>query len=225
MLYFHLDSQDLSAASPAMALERSARPLARCIRCTRHSRIPSRSISTTPPRAQEDITTLESAVSNQPPLPPLPFPFAATSKGTVNREKLSTPRKERLLAREARLRPIGSRRRRAALATSREIPFSQLPYQCFQEARKVLIEDRAGKVAEIEDLRAKINKWNAAEVPPEREAMREKRIGSWNQRIEQLKILADINDPLVKKNFEDGFGKVMCAEEVGLLANRQSQAI
>ena len=41
----------------------------------------------------------------------------------------------------------------------------------------------------------------------EREALKEKRIQSWTRQIEQFKILADINDPLVKKNFEDGFGR------------------
>lgn len=109
--------------------------------------------------------------------------------------------------------PVGSRRRRAAHASGANIPFQELPYQCFQEARKVLQEDRAEKVAEIEALRGKIAKWSAEEVPPEREALKEKRIQSWTKQIEQFKILADINDPLVKKNFEDGFGKpLLCGD-------------
>src|SRR5204863_6360819 len=42
--------------------------------------------------------------------------------------------------------PVGSRRRRAALRTSQNVPFEQLPYQCFQEARKILQEDRQEKL-------------------------------------------------------------------------------
>lgn len=71
----------------------------------------------------------------------------------------------------------------------------------------MLKEDRDEKVAEINDLKAKIVKWSAQDVPPEREAMKEKRIKSWRDHIERLKVLADINDPLVKKKFEDGLGE------------------
>lgn len=126
----------------------------------------------------------------------------------LNPEQVSNPRKERQLYREQKRYPIGSRRRRAALASSANIPFQELPYQCFQEARKVLNEDRAEKVAEIEDLKAKIVKLSAKDVPPEREAIKEKRLKSWNEHIDKLKIFADINDPLVKRNFEDGFGRL-----------------
>lgn len=102
--------------------------------------------------------------------------------------------------------PVGSRRRRAALQSSANIPFHMLPYQCFQEARSVLQEDRKEKVTEIDGLRRKILRLSAEDVPPEKEARREERLKSWRKDIERLKVLADINDPLVKKKFEDGIG-------------------
>ena len=208
---FHLDlaSDDLVSIqiSNTMALERSARPLARCLRCTRHNRIPSRSISATPWRSQEETPTTEPPSSAEPPPPPPPSAEIETDAlGTINPETVSNPRRERRLVRDQAQQPIGSRRRRAALASSANIPFEELPYQCFQEARRVLQTDRAEKVTEIEELRSKIAKWSAAAVPPEREAIKEKRLKSWTKEIERLKVLADINDPLVKKRFEDGFG-------------------
>lgn len=55
-------------------------------------------------------------------------------------------------------------------------------------------------------IRAKIDKETAKEIPPEKERVRELRIQAYNRDLERLKILVDINDPLVKKKFEDGFG-------------------
>ena len=43
----------------------------------------------------------------------------------------------------------------------------------------------------------------------EGESEREHRVRSMRGRIEDLKVLADINDPLVKKRFEDGLGTYM----------------
>jgi large subunit ribosomal protein L35 len=103
--------------------------------------------------------------------------------------------------------PIGSRRRRAALRTSDNIPFEQLPYQCFQEARKVLLEDRQEKLKAIEVERARLARLrerDAAEMGGEHR--KQVRIRSTEKYLEKLKILADINDPIVKKRFEDGLG-------------------
>lgn len=204
--HLHFGLVHLQMNNP-MALERSARPLARCMRCTRHDRIISRSISSSPWRAQEETTTTETS-SAPPPPPPQP---AETKSSPVekrpNPELVSNPRRERRMIRDHSTYPIGSRRRRAALASSANIPFEQLPYQCLQEARKVIQADRADKVAEIEELRGKIMKWTATEVPPERERIKELRLQSWTREIERLKILADSNDPLVKKKFEDGVGE------------------
>lgn len=117
-----------------------------------------------------------------------------------------TRRQERQLLRSG-VSPIGSRRRRAALQGSRNIPFEELPYQCFQEARKLLQEDRGEKIAQIETQRARIERLKEQKVDgPAGEAMREQRLVSMRKHLEYLKIQADINDPLVKKRFEDGDG-------------------
>jgi large subunit ribosomal protein L35 len=118
------------------------------------------------------------------------------------------PRLERRLAR-AGTPPIGSRRRRVALAQSPGIPFDQLPYQCFQEARKILQDDRQEKIQQIETERARIVRLRA--IKPEDsagEAYKQKRLKSMGITLEKLKILADINDPGVKRRFEDGLGMI-----------------
>lgn len=122
---------------------------------------------------------------------------------------VTSPRLERRLIRAGRF-PIGSRRRRAALQDSLNIPFEQLPFQCFQEARKVLLEDRAEKLEQIEKERGRLERLRAAN--PEDvggEAQKQTRIKSMEKHLEKLKILADINDPMIKKRFEDGMGKPM----------------
>lgn len=103
--------------------------------------------------------------------------------------------------------PIGSRRRRAALQSSNNIPFEQLPYQCFQEARKVLLADRAEKLEQIETMRQRIAR--VAALSSEEaggEQSRKSRLRAMQLHLERLKIHADINDPLVKRKFEDGQG-------------------
>ncbi|KAI9830461.1 MAG: hypothetical protein M1826_004698 [Phylliscum demangeonii] len=102
---------------------------------------------------------------------------------------------------------IGSRRRRAALQTSDNIPFEQLPYQCFQEARKILQANREEKLGEIEEQRARLVKLQAQPTSSAvAERQKDNRVTSMQKRLEELKVLADINDPLVKKRFEDGEG-------------------
>jgi len=105
--------------------------------------------------------------------------------------------------------PIGSRRRRAAIKTlgDNSIPFTQLPYQCFQEARKVLAEDREEKIKTIELFRSRIVRLMEADPTVcGGEENKQKRLDSMRRKLEQYKIFADINDPLVKKKFEDGHG-------------------
>ncbi len=103
---------------------------------------------------------------------------------------------------------LGSRRRRAALATTGNVPFEQMPYQCFQEARKILAQDREEKVAKIAAETAKIKRLELADASTFRsgESYKQKRLESYRDYVESLKILADINDPLVKRRFEDGQG-------------------
>ncbi len=105
----------------------------------------------------------------------------------------------------------GPRRRRLAIQQSSAIPFDQLPYQCFQEARKVLIVDREEKLQKIEKQRQRIlrlRNTEATEVPGGGRA-KDKSLKSMELFLEELKILADINDPNVKRRFEDGKGESM----------------
>lgn len=104
--------------------------------------------------------------------------------------------------------PVGSRRRRAAIRTSENVPFEQLPYQCFQEARKILQEDRQEKIQAIAKELTKIKRLEAtpADQVPGGERKKNLRLASLRKYLEELKILADINDPMVKRKFEDGLG-------------------
>lgn len=130
------------------------------------------------------------------------------SASSLDPNLVFTRRDERALQRTG-VSPIGSRRRRAALQGSANIPFERLPYQCFQEARKILQDDRAEKIKQIEVQRARIERLKAQEVSGAAgEAMKKNRLDSMQRHLEHMKILADMNDPLVKKRFEDGDG--MC---------------
>lgn len=104
--------------------------------------------------------------------------------------------------------PIGSRRRRAAVKSSDNIPFEQLPYQCFQEALKVLKGDREEKMKEIQTERLRISNLEAQDGAKLKGGEKEKqrRLQDMRNHLEWLKIQADINDPLIKKRFEDGEG-------------------
>jgi len=107
------------------------------------------------------------------------------------------------------IKPIGSRRRRAALQGSTNIPFEQLPYQCFQEARKILQADREEKLQQIEVERARIARLQAQDPAVSGgETEKHRRLRSMRKYLEELKILADINDPVIKKRFEDGEGMI-----------------
>ncbi len=105
--------------------------------------------------------------------------------------------------------PIGSRRRRVALQETSGIPFEQLPYQCFQEARKILIADREEKLKQIEADRARIIRLRDSDPALSGgEARKKQRLKDLVDKLEYLKILADVNDPLVKRRFEDGLGRL-----------------
>lgn len=97
-----------------------------------------------------------------------------------------------------------------AIAQSQGTPFEQLPFQCFQEARKVLIEDRQEKLKQIDTMRARIARLQEANGPDLHkggEPYKQKRLASMRKELEHLKILADINDPNVKRRFEDKKGQ------------------
>lgn len=126
-----------------------------------------------------------------------------------NPETAFVPRLEKKLV-AAGTPPVGSRRRRMAIAQSQGTPFEQLPFQCFQEARKVLIEDRQEKLKQIDTMRARIARLQEANGPDLHkggEPYKQKRLASMRKELEHLKILADINDPNVKRRFEDKKGQ------------------
>lgn len=107
--------------------------------------------------------------------------------------------------------PVGSRRRRVAMRTTSNIAFEQLPYQAFQEARSILAADRDEKLASIQETLDKIAKLQEKDASQLKggQAMKETKLASLHRHVEKLKILADINDPLVKKRFEDGLGTLL----------------
>lgn len=107
--------------------------------------------------------------------------------------------------------PVGSRRRRVAIRTTGSMAFEQLPYQAFQEARSILAADRDEKLLSIQatlDKIAALQEKDGSQLKGG-EAMKETKLASLHRHIEKLKILADINDPLVKKRFEDGLGRFL----------------
>lgn len=131
----------------------------------------------------------------------------SSTPGQLDPALMSTPSTLEKLSEEQEVL-IGSRRRRAALNYSPNIPFEQLPYQCFQEARKILQADREMKLQEIEVQRARIVRLQASETRDEvEERQKQNRLSSMRTRLERLKIFADINDPMIKKRFEDGNGE------------------
>jgi large subunit ribosomal protein L35 len=118
--------------------------------------------------------------------------------------------------------PIGSRRRRIALQDTSGIPFEQLPYQCFQEARKILTADREEKLKQIETDRARVFRLRESDPALSGgEARKQQRLRGLTDNLEHLKILADINDPLVKRRFEDGLGKSMTPSPASINVNQK----
>ncbi|KAL2075505.1 hypothetical protein VTL71DRAFT_448 [Oculimacula yallundae] len=172
--------------------QKAARPLARCLQSSQASSRSARTIRT----FTSSSRTNEAATEETVPL-----------KSTFDPATVTNPRHEKKLMKSGIL-PIGSRRRRAALQSSDDIPFEQLPYQCFQEARKVLAADRAEKLKLIATERLRISNLvatDAAKIQGGKET-KERRLDSMRRHLEYLKIQADINDPLIKKRFEDGEG-------------------
>lgn len=156
---------------------------------------PTRAFSTTCRNREDAATQRESFYKNPNP------------------ETVFVPRLERKLS-AAGTPPIGSRRRRMAIAQSEGLPFDQLPFQCFQEARKILIADRQEKLKQIEIMRNRIARLQESDgnaIHRGGEAYKQKRLESMRRDLEHLKILADINDPNVKRRFEDGKGQQVAA--------------
>ncbi|KAK3326533.1 phosphatidylethanolamine-binding protein [Apodospora peruviana] len=186
------------------------RPIVRSLRQGSHqpqSITAIRHFSSTTPRKDENSTTVQQpGTADASSNPVLDAALLGGQKAEATEDGSST-QWDQFTA--AALRPeLGSRRRRAALVTTGDVPFEQMPYQCFQEARKILAQDREEKIAKIVAEVEKIKRIEAQDASTFRggEAYKQKRIESIRKEIEELKILADINDPLVKRRFEDGMG-------------------
>lgn len=171
--------------------QKVARPLARCIRQPQTFSSLSRHFTNSSRNHEE--SSLEPEKRSTPVLDPL---TTSSKKG------------ERALLRSG-IRPIGSRRRRAAIRTSDNLPFEQLPYQCFQEARKILQADREEKLKAISTERGRIARLAEQDASNIKggEVQKQTKLDSMRRHLEYLKLMADINDPLIKKRFEDGQGK------------------
>ncbi|KAK8041131.1 PEBP-like protein [Apiospora phragmitis] len=192
--------------------QRVARPISRSMRQDRVVLSFTRTFSQSAARKEEATTT----TTNTPPAAQVPPPSSTaadvTKEAPASQPKL-TPDTATQYWEEIRLfkkgtPPVGSRRRRVAMQTSENVPFEQMPYQCFQEARRVLQEDRKEKLQALASEIAKVKRLEATPAAqyPGGEAKRNMRLESMNKWIEELKILVDINDPIVKRKFEDGLG-------------------
>lgn len=166
--------------------------------------------STTGSRKEDVVADTSSASASEPPPPP---PSSTNPIDEEWRQRRLDPNTTTLRWAEKKLikagtPPIGSRRRRVAIRTSENIPFEQLPYQAFQEARKILQDDRQGKLDKIVAATARLRFLEQTDPKTLQggEAMKARRIDSARKYLDELKIQADINDPLVKRRFEDGLG-------------------
>lgn len=90
------------------------------------------------------------------------------------------------------------------------VPFEQMPFQTFQEARKILATDREGKLRKIEAEKIKISNLERKPVEggAQAESIKKGRLMAMRKHLEYLKVQADINDPVIKKRFEDRQGKL-----------------
>lgn len=73
----------------------------------------------------------------------------------------------------------------------------------------MLLADREEKLKQIEEERRRIAKTQA--IPAAQcggEFVKNGRLIRMQKYLEKLKILADINDPVIKKRFEDGEGQL-----------------
>lgn len=143
----------------------------------------------------------------------------STSAPAVDPATVTNRTEEKALF-EAGTHPIGSRRRRAAMQQTGSVPFDQLPYQCFQEARQILIADREEKLRQIEVERVRLERAQALDPETIRggEKAKQLKIKDIQKHMERLKIYADINDANVKRRFEDGYGK-KCDQSLGVSSN------
>ncbi|OPB37615.1 ribosomal protein MRPL35 [Trichoderma guizhouense] len=173
-----------------------ARPLARQLR----QQCAIRPFTTGAARAAAEVQQQQQSASSSVPPPAQPSALDLDPNSVL-------PEFEAELIKAGKM-PVGSRRRRVAMRTTANVPFEQLPYQAFQEARAILAADRQEKVAKIQEELVKIAALESkdASLVKGGQSMKDTKLASLRRYVEQLKIQADINDPLVKKRFEDGLG-------------------
>ncbi|EDU42827.1 conserved hypothetical protein [Pyrenophora tritici-repentis Pt-1C-BFP] len=205
-----------------MASTPSIRQFIACVRCVRQipsangtrrllstSAVAREEVQTQPTNATPPSNPKEGAAQNAAPDQ---VPEYMQKWGTLDPQMVENKKQERRLLRREHVQPVGSRRRRAVLRRSAiqkaaEIPFEQLPYQCFQEARKVLLEDRQEKIKDIERQQLRIKNLMAQDASLSGgEIAKHQKLRSMRNYLDMLVVLADINDPVVKRKFEDGLG-------------------
>ncbi|KAI5305144.1 54S ribosomal protein, mitochondrial [Ascosphaera pollenicola] len=197
----------------------TSQSLLRCLRQSYRAGFPAAQLQST--RSLSTTTTNAAAAQEQQPSDAATEASKQAFYKNPDPNLVVSPRLERRLVR-AGTPPIGSRRRRAALQSSDQIPFEQLPYQCFQEARKVIVQDRAEKLKKIGEERARLERLLA--TPAEQlggENGKYTKVYGLRRQIELLKIQADINDPIVKRKFEDGEAGDMSRPIYRFLADRK----
>lgn len=173
------------------------RPASLCLRCFAQRNLVLSSFAKRGLAVTSDESIQETSPFSPSPLPPHQHSNASLASSGEESSTLAKTGKQ--LA--------GSRRRRAAINSTTNIPFEQLPYQCFQEARKVLLADREEKLKKIEVERKRIAKVQAQDVAGlGGEGRKKGKLIAMHKYLEHLKILADSNDPVIKKRFEDGLG-------------------
>ena len=193
----------------------AARPALVCLRCSqaRASSLWIRPLSSTTTSQEPSVESSVDSSSSQPPPPPPPD---SKPERILDPNKASRRGQEKRLYAQG-LHPIGSRRRRAAIATSQNMPFEQLPFACFQEARKILAADREEKLRQIEQERRRIRNLRARDAEDVGGSNRKRAmLGSMLGHLERMKVLADINDPIIKKRFEDGEGTRFLCHDAGI---------
>lgn len=192
------------------AANQSLRPLVICSRCIRHQNVYSLAL-----RTFSTSSVARAELEKSPTRAPL------ISIEQLDPQTVASVSEEHRLMKHRKTLPIGSRRRRAVLSTLKnEVPFEQLPYQCFQDARQILANDREEKLKGIEKMRARIARLRSEEVKLSGgEVQKATRLRSMLRELEDLKILADINDPMVKKRFEDGYGMSSLMDLRGTIAD------
>ncbi|KAK3079708.1 hypothetical protein LTS18_004093, partial [Coniosporium uncinatum] len=147
------------------SMQRSSRPLTLCLRCSRQYGSNStalRAFSTTTSKpSPEDVSSVQQTSSNPPP--PLP---SAKEDDIPKRGDTRTTILGTVGSLKGKSIALGSRRLRAARATIGQdsLPFEQLPFQCFQEARQVLAKDRQEKLEKINQQRERIQRLSAQDV-------------------------------------------------------------